>query len=94
VKVRDALRDEEAKLRRARWERLTRSIEAGWARDCFDPVRHLRAVTGEGDSGVLNAFYQLERFGTPGVISYLARLDMTEVGHAISGSKHLSAELA
>ena len=84
MKVPDAVRVEEAKAKRAQWERTTRSIELGWRRACHDPRAHLAAVTGNGDRSVLYDLAAHERSATEMTLaSYLTRLELQEISHAI-----------
>lgn len=59
----DLISGEDAKLRKARWEKLSERIAQDWAADGYYHRRHLETVTAAGERDVLRQFYEAERFG-------------------------------
>ncbi|HTI81763.1 MAG TPA: hypothetical protein VL614_15045 [Acetobacteraceae bacterium] len=81
----DVIKGEEAKLRNAQWDKLTKAILQEWTREGYDQYAHLDGLTGCGDMIVITNFWLLERHRPKPMTlaSMLAMMDMTEIGHTI-----------
>lgn len=82
----DVTKGEDAKLQKARWEKLGHAIRQEWARKSYDPLGHFNGITAAGDPEVFFLFRAFSRgsYGSKPVFAdYLADRDTKDVQRAL-----------